>query len=266
MPRDPAASAIEAFRQATTCAPELRDANWAAVQARVAGDAHVAGVERVEPPRGRSSARTWVIAGVALAAAAAAVWWGARGWSGARVVADRDVADQAVDASRPVVAGGRAQPIPATPPESPRTVPTAEPVVSPAITPRQRPEIDAPTIAPAPIVPSSVDAPADDPADARVDAPADDPLGREARLIASGRAALGSGALDDAAAAIDRHAREFPDGTMGPERMALAVRLQCARRDLPAARAAAASYLRAQPGSALARRLAATPCTADENP
>jgi hypothetical protein len=258
MPRDPAASAIEAFRQATTCAPELRDANWAAVQARVRGDTHDAGSERVELPRGRSSARAWVIAGVALAAAAAAVWWGARGWSGARVVADRDVADQAFDASQPVVAAGRAQPIPATPPESPRTGPGAEAVASPAIAPRQRPQIDAPTIAPAPIVPSSVGAPSDD--------PADDPLGREAQLIASGRAALGSGALDDAAAASDRHTREFPDGTMGPERMALAVRLQCARRDLPAARAAAASYLRAHPGSALARRLAATPCTADENP
>lgn len=261
MPRDPAASAIEAFRQATTCAPELRDDNWAAVQARVRGDAHDAhtvGVERVERPRGRSSARTWVIAGVALAAAAAAVWWGAGGWSSARVVADRDVADQAVDASQPIVAGGRAQPAPATPPELPRTQPTAEPVASPAIAPRQRPEIDAPTIAPTAIVPSSVDTPAG--------ASADDPLGREAQLIASGRAALGSGALDDAAAAIDRHAREFPEGTMGPERMALAVRLQCARRDLPAARAAAASYLRAHPGSALARRLAATPCTADENP
>lgn len=255
MPRDPAASAIEAFRRATACAPELRDANWAAVQARVHGDARDAPSVR----RGRSSARTWVIAGVALAAAAAAVWWGASAWSGARVVADREGAEQAVDASRPVVAGGRAQPIPATPPSSARVAPAPAPAVSPAVGQRGRTgsAIDAPVDV-APIEPPSVEAP--------TERPADDPLGREAQLIASGRAALGRGALDDAAAAIDRHAREFPDGTMGPERMALAVRLQCARRDPSAARAAATAYLRAHPDSTLARRLAASPCGADENP
>ncbi len=251
MPRDPAVSAIEAFRRATTCAPELRDTNWAAVQARVSG------AERVLPdaPRVRSSTRIWVVAGIALAATVAAVWWGASGWSGARVVADRDAAEQAIDAPVPAVSGGRAQTVPATPPESPRSGPPSASATPSPIVPRDRP-------APGLDVPAVVDTPEAP----RAPAVVDDPLGREAQLIASGRAALGRGALEDAAAAIDRHAREFPDGTMGPERMALAVRLQCARRDLPAARAAAASYLRAHPGSSLARRLAASPCSAEEKP
>ena len=275
MPRDPAGSAIEVFRQATTCASQLRDANWAAVQARVAAGAHdVGGADvdddpRVDPPlhRGRSATRTWVVVGVALAAAAAAVWWGARGWSDASVLARRHGVEQAIDATRPVAVAGRAQPTPATPPSSHGEASTQAPARSPSVDP-QRPA--APTTAApvdaAPMVPPSRDAPADEPADGPADGPADDPLEREAQLIASGRAALGRGALDDAALAIERHGREFPHGSMAPERMALAVRLQCARRDPAAARTAAAAFLRAHADSSLARRLAASPCVGDENP
>lgn len=257
MPRDPAVSAIEAFRQATTCASQLRDANWAAVQTRVAVD----DAPRVDRPlrHGRSATRTWVVVGVALAAAAAAVWWGARGWSDARVLARRHGVEQAVDATRPVAVGGRAQPIPATPPSSRGDDPSQSAAMAPLDDPPRR--VGSTSAAPvdaAPIVPPSIDEPPDQ--------PADDPLEREAQLIASGRAALGRGALDDAAAAIERHRREFPRGSMGPERMALAVRLQCARRDPAGARAAAAAFLRAHPDSSLARRLATSPCGADENP
>lgn len=253
MERDPAAAAIEGFREATRCRDALRDDNWRAVQARLPARSVV--------PIGRSAARMWVMAAVALAAAAAAVWLGQAWWSSASVVADRGATEQASDAADRVQSPGRAH-------EAPASLPVTAPIAAPS--PAAPPSAAAPTVDAAPGITRPVpratpSAEVSPPAVVAPTAPDPDTLALEARAIADAHAAIVRGDLDGATAALDRHAQRHPEGALAEDRWTLRVRVACARADEDAARSAAAAFLRARPDSAVARRLAARPCTDAKN-
>ncbi|MEZ4451401.1 MAG: hypothetical protein R3B09_18115 [Nannocystaceae bacterium] len=86
------------------------------------------------------------------------------------------------------------------------------------------------------------------------EAPAPD-LAAEMALIADAEAALRRGAAAEALRILDRHARNFPQGQLEPEREASRVSALCAQGRDDEARAAAGRFLARWPASHLARRV-----------
>lgn len=80
-------------------------------------------------------------------------------------------------------------------------------------------------------------------------------LAAEAALLQAAQTALAAGDVVAALQQLERHAREFPGGVLAPERAALRVVALCAGGREKEGRAAAASFLRAHPGSVLAGRV-----------
>ncbi len=250
MERDPTAAAIAGFRRATECTDAVRAANWQAVRARLPGAS-------TKPSRS-NHARAWVIGAVVVAAALAMVWSGALWWSSAREVVARDSAPQASDVAAGTSPGGDTRAasasLPAVPqPEAPVDRQGAAPPTVVAPGPRaDRPVAVAPRAAP-PLPTTPVVANADS-------------LAHEARLILQARDAIATGKLDAAIEALDQHAKLYPEGGLCDDRWTLRVGVQCAAKNEAAAGAAAASFLRARPESAVARRLVTRPCTDREEP
>lgn len=93
---------------------------------------------------------------------------------------------------------------------------------------------------------------------ARLEASSEDPndpdLLRERALLGSARRALGEGRLDAAAAALDRHAHDFPSGRLREERAALRVQLLQARGDAAGAEKARRELEAAYPESIFLER------------
>ncbi len=194
------------------------------------------------PPRAVAAANWPLRVGLALAAAALVVWAIA---ALPRLLAGLAAPDagrtEAVDRAPPQRAGGDAVPVePAPQPPAPAVASTpAE--IEPA--PPAPTEVEPPTRKPG--KPATKPGEKPTPVDALV---------RERELVAKAWDALGSG--DDAAARrwIKQHAREFPDGILGPERRAIAVILDC-RAGRADAGTRAQAWLEQQPRSPLASRV-----------
>lgn len=251
MEHDPAAAAIEAFRDATRCSAALREANLRAVRARV---------ERASTPAAPDRAtRVWVIGAVALAAAFAAMWYGARWWSHAGVVAQRTAPGQAVDLAAPVPpASTGLRAAPASLPSASAAIPAAAPIAVESAPRQSDPPRTARPGAPAPVA-------TDRPSPAAV-APAPDALAQERRLLVQAKDALHRNDHAAALAALDRHAEQHPSGMLAEDRWTLRVLVHCAHDDLAAARTAATAFARAVPASPVAARLVASPCGLREIP
>jgi len=84
----------------------------------------------------------------------------------------------------------------------------------------------------------------------------------EIALLGEAQRALASGQPEKALVLLDRHAREFPHGSLGQERAAARIIALCALGRVTTARAEAAAFLARSPGSPLAERVRAA-CGAD---
>lgn len=84
--------------------------------------------------------------------------------------------------------------------------------------------------------------------------PREDPLTTEARLIGDAQRAILRGDFPRASRFLEQHERQFPLGTLEPERSSLRVDLLCATGSLREARAAAARFRARHPASPLERR------------
>ncbi|MBX7079958.1 MAG: hypothetical protein K1X88_12260 [Nannocystaceae bacterium] len=217
----------------------------------------VAGYARASGPSDDAAARMWqrlsaapatvvpaanwpLRVGVALAAAALLVWAIA---ALPRLLAgvdaqDRD-RDEAIDQDTREPAGGQA--VPSEPPRPRAPVVAPVPAEPPPSELEREPEPESPARRSSKPTPKSKPTPID-------------ALVRERELVAKAWDALGSG--DDATARrwIKQHAREFPDGILGPERRAIAVILDC-RAGRADATTRAQTWLEQQPRSPLSSRV-----------
>jgi len=136
-------------------------------------------------------------------------------------------------------------PAPDTPPPPRPTAAPAASTVAPRPSPVPAVAVDPPLHLPPPASPRSsyVQRSAPPPE-------VDDPLGREAALLASARAALREGDPSTAHALLERHAREHPTGVLVDERRLSQISTLCLMGQVDEARAAADRLARDRPATA----------------
>jgi hypothetical protein len=80
-------------------------------------------------------------------------------------------------------------------------------------------------------------------------------VGKETELLAGASLALREGHPEEAEQALSRHAKEFEDGKLAPEREGLVLLANCRNRRSPGLRKKVTAFIRAYPTSPLVKHL-----------
>jgi hypothetical protein len=247
-----ARSVLQAYRQRTDFAAEREDAAWEQLQGRIdAGEGPRFDDSAAEAPPPRRRVAGWVPA-VAITAAAAAVVLGLVDWSSLRSAeSEREPtgAQAAFEAPEATTHRAHAAPSKAV---VPREVPSPQaPAVEEPEPAQESVEVEAPAQRP-PVVPRRP----------RAKPEAETPRGTasiaaELELLRKAQTALGHGDPQQALRHLQVHARDFPTGSLEPERLGLRAIALCAL-DRPEGPRLARTFLAAHPQSTLRHRVQTT--------
>jgi hypothetical protein len=218
-----------------------------------AATAPSAGVGKLGAAAGKSAAASLGVAAKVSLTLVAVGGLAAGGWVGWRAARAPRVSPRTSIASSPLA-----------------TAPAATAPTPLAPSPSLAPLAPSPSLAPAPLAPAAPSSRRlSQASQARLPRPAAPPAARhgslaeERALLAGARTALADGDGDTALAAVERHAREYPDGQLSEERDSLRVRALAASGDHERARAAADEFARLHPRSLF---LPAVRAASDGNP
>ena len=281
---DDARSLIEAYRADESLPAEVRARVWS----RVDRSMHPADLPGEAAPAARAT--RWAVLGLAVAAAAAAIWWGRTLVTGGPAIEspsaasydreaprDREAAidDGAPDDGAPDDAPAptpRTSPdrsVPAEPPapaESPAAAEPPAPAESPATSPSPEAAPSAGLVPPSTTLPSPASPSSSKPAPRTSPSHATeiDGLADETELLRAAQSALARGEAKHALALLDAGKRRFGTGILGEEREALHVLALCELGRRGKARAEADAFAAAHPSSPLLSRVHAA--CADDTP
>ena len=248
---------LRAYRSAKAPPPVDRDALWARIEMSLDGGARG---PRLEPspspellplrPRGFIAPVVGVAVMVAAVVAAALAFRPGEHREAVARQAPSEAAHQpALGEPAPLVTPSRSTSVPAVAAPSVPSMPADAPTVEPTRASHHRvtPSVEREPLAGPSVLASPT---AEDPVVEETDA-----LMAELALVREARHALRVDRPARALELLDAHARAYPAGQMREDRQALRIEALCAAGKAPQARAEAALFLRAFPGSAHAQRV-----------